>query len=591
MLDVTAVGSNLTPEQQEATMADLAFFLDEFGSTRAVRVKLHEQQRDIQRLGSQVQRLVNGRGGEEDKNGTDDEEIAVERNQNDLNDVDEIMADVDFFLRVYGSTRAARHELYTQSQKLANLQTTIRYFQRQQGLQNERIDYDSKAGDLGENEDGKLGSTSAATLVQKVAENEQQNGGGETNQCPRGASSWTVRRRASHVTCKILGCMKWVKRHGDPNEYCARHRAAFASRDDRPNALMQSEKTKDNNEDDGGKAGVGGADGEKIQGKKPDDISTETQNEKSEKRGCRARQFSANEDLGVSGMIAAYYNQLKSAVTGDSRPSGVSDDSDSRELTKPQPESTKISPMTIKQTETVDYGKAGTHAAGREAPSSPRRSSHNCRHPGCTKNPQAHGLCWAHGGYYICKVDGCTRRAPSRKLCRNHGGGTRCKFSECDKFSVSSGKGYCYRHAREQGIEVNHSSKGSGLYGPRAGKIQHGSEDDANGFLTHDHIKKELRKQTFENGHHTTRDSGQTTSTTSAFRCRPRHVTCKAFKCMKWVMRDGDLSEYCAIHRGAPGLDDGNSRASIPNLATFIHQENNEVSTDANAVEIITSKG
>ncbi|KAG3093100.1 hypothetical protein PC121_g3379 [Phytophthora cactorum] len=359
MLDVTAVGSNLTPEQQEATMADLAFFLDEFGSTRAVRVKLHEQQRDIQRLGSQVQRLVNGRGGEEDKNGTDDEEIAVERNQNDLNDVDEIMADVDFFLRVYGSTRAVRHELYTQSQKLANLQTTIRYFQRQQGLQNERIDYDSKAGDLGENEDGKLGSTSAATLVQKVAENEQQNGGGETNQCPRGASSWTVRRRASHVTCKILGCMKWVKRHGDPNEYCARHRAAFASRDDRPNALMQSEKTKDNNEDDGGKAGVGGADGEKIQGKKPDDISTETQNEKSEKRGCRARQFSANEDLGVSGMIAAYYNQLKSAVTGDSRPSGVSDDSDSRELTKPQPESTKISPMTIKQTETVDYGKAG----------------------------------------------------------------------------------------------------------------------------------------------------------------------------------------------------------------------------------------
>ncbi|KAG6943297.1 hypothetical protein JG688_00017671, partial [Phytophthora aleatoria] len=282
MLDVTAVGSNLTPEQQEATMADLAFFLDEFGSTRAVRVKLHEQQRDIQRLGSQVQRLVNGRGGEEDKNGTNDEEIAVERNQNDLNDVDEIMADVDFFLR-----------------------TTIRYFQRQQGLQDERADYDSKAGDLGENEDGKLGSTSAATLVQKVAENEQQNGG-----------------------------------------------------DDRPNALMQNEKTKDNNEDDGGKAGVGGADGEKIQGKKPDDISTETQNEKSEKCGCRARQFSANEDLSVSGMIAAYYNQLKSAVTGDSRPSGVSDDSDSRELTKPQPESTKISSMTIKQTETVDYGKA-----------------------------------------------------------------------------------------------------------------------------------------------------------------------------------------------------------------------------------------
>ncbi|KAF4128336.1 hypothetical protein GN958_ATG22414 [Phytophthora infestans] len=51
MLDVTAVGSNLTPEQQEETLSDLAYLLDEFGSTRAVRVKLSEQQREIQRLG------------------------------------------------------------------------------------------------------------------------------------------------------------------------------------------------------------------------------------------------------------------------------------------------------------------------------------------------------------------------------------------------------------------------------------------------------------------------------------------------------------------------------------------------------------
>ncbi|KUF99021.1 Phosducin protein 3 [Phytophthora nicotianae] len=132
MLDVKAVGANLTPEQQEATLADLNFFLDEFGSTRAVRVKLQEQQRDIQRLGGQVRRLVNGRG--EDEHDKRDDEITVESNQSDPNGVDEIMADVDFFLRAYGSTRAVRHELYAQRQKLANLQSTIRYFQKRQGL-------------------------------------------------------------------------------------------------------------------------------------------------------------------------------------------------------------------------------------------------------------------------------------------------------------------------------------------------------------------------------------------------------------------------------------------------------------------------
>ncbi|ETI42662.1 hypothetical protein F443_12219 [Phytophthora nicotianae P1569] len=70
MLDVTTVGSELAPAQQDSTLADLLFFLDQFGSTRAVRIKLHEQQKD-------------------------DEHVA--------HAVGETTTDLDFFIKTYGS--------------------------------------------------------------------------------------------------------------------------------------------------------------------------------------------------------------------------------------------------------------------------------------------------------------------------------------------------------------------------------------------------------------------------------------------------------------------------------------------------------
>ncbi|KUF89831.1 hypothetical protein AM587_10013148 [Phytophthora nicotianae] len=576
MLDVKAVGANLTPEQQEATLADLNFFLDEFGSTRAVRVKLQEQQRDIQRLGGQVRRLVNGRG--EDEHDKRDDEITVESNQSDPNGVDEIMADVDFFLRAYGSTRAVRHELYAQRQKLANLQSTIRYFQKRQGLNENNVETGgsrgTKARDLGENDD-KVGSTSAATLVQKVSKNEQQNKDGVANKYPQGVKSSTFRHRASHVTCKVVGCMKWVMRDGDLNEYCVHHRTAFASTDDCP---MQDEKVKKNL---GSKAENGRESGaaEKTEREKRDVVLKEAQNGKAEKEqhvdaDCCVRPFSTHEDISVSGLIAAYYKQLKSALTVDSKPSGVNSigNSDSCDVTKSQPQ-LKDSSMVIKQAENVDDGKADVHTSASEA-SSLRPSSRTCRHQGCTKNSQAHGLCWAHGGYYICKVDGCTLRAISRKLCRNHGGGTRCRFSDCDKMIFSYGKGYCYRHARDQGIEVNRTSKAIARYRPQV------SEGDANGIEA-----DERRPQNFEKAR---QDFDETSSSTSTATCKPHHVTCKAFRCMKWVMRVG---EYCSIHRASRGSKHDNSRTSTPDLATSILQEHKMKSTDASTVGLIKWKG
>ncbi|KAK1942977.1 hypothetical protein P3T76_005614 [Phytophthora citrophthora] len=100
ILDVTSVGTNLTPEQQEATLADLAFFLDNYGSTRAVRAKLKKQKREIQRLIDCLRKLLNGEDpGESERRAADSgglEEHAC--------DVNETMVDLDFFpqsLRLY----------------------------------------------------------------------------------------------------------------------------------------------------------------------------------------------------------------------------------------------------------------------------------------------------------------------------------------------------------------------------------------------------------------------------------------------------------------------------------------------------------
>ncbi|KAG6621348.1 Phosducin protein 3 [Phytophthora cinnamomi] len=135
MLDPTTVGANLTPAQQEETVADLAFFLDEFGSTRAVCAKLQEQERDIQQLQQQVWRLL---GRRSDRNAQQQHETAanyskmgvdvIKNWEKDPELVDDIMESVDFFLRAYGSTRAVRNRLQSQSHLIAGLKCTVNWF-------------------------------------------------------------------------------------------------------------------------------------------------------------------------------------------------------------------------------------------------------------------------------------------------------------------------------------------------------------------------------------------------------------------------------------------------------------------------------
>ncbi|KAG6621347.1 WRKY transcription factor 19 [Phytophthora cinnamomi] len=145
MVDVTTVGSDLTPAQQRETIADLAFFLDEFGSTRAVRAKLQEQERDIERLGKQVQGLLTVRRAKVEKvqrepeNDTNDGEIA-ENIEVETEDADKTMVDLDFFLKTYKSTRAVREKLATQGQRIKNLHRTIQSLEKQRQRQNDRDD-------------------------------------------------------------------------------------------------------------------------------------------------------------------------------------------------------------------------------------------------------------------------------------------------------------------------------------------------------------------------------------------------------------------------------------------------------------------
>lgn len=119
-MDVTAVGVGLTPAQRDETMTDLSFFLDEFGSTRAARIKLQEQQREIGILETQVRYLLMDRNRglpspQEEGKTTDSENQSPGNYEFSEESVDDTMADLDFFLRIFGSTRAVREKLENQN--------------------------------------------------------------------------------------------------------------------------------------------------------------------------------------------------------------------------------------------------------------------------------------------------------------------------------------------------------------------------------------------------------------------------------------------------------------------------------------------
>ncbi|RLN51656.1 hypothetical protein BBJ29_003270 [Phytophthora kernoviae] len=94
----------LTSADLEEIKEDIHFFLDEFGSTGAVRRKLQAQLKEIERLGFTVRRLQ----GRRDKAQEPKDENTEESEEKDaMDEVDRIQADVEFFLKAFGSTRVS----------------------------------------------------------------------------------------------------------------------------------------------------------------------------------------------------------------------------------------------------------------------------------------------------------------------------------------------------------------------------------------------------------------------------------------------------------------------------------------------------
>ncbi|KAG7391378.1 hypothetical protein PHYPSEUDO_004913 [Phytophthora pseudosyringae] len=138
MHDVSVVGVGLTPAQQDATMADLVFFLEEFGSTRAVRVELQAQEREIKRFESQIRRFLGRQGDILSSEETDKDRINSSKDRvNTEESVDETMADLDFFLQRFGSTRAVRSQLESQRKELVGLKRTVKWFLERQTMPRE----------------------------------------------------------------------------------------------------------------------------------------------------------------------------------------------------------------------------------------------------------------------------------------------------------------------------------------------------------------------------------------------------------------------------------------------------------------------
>ncbi|KAF1777720.1 hypothetical protein GQ600_97 [Phytophthora cactorum] len=130
MLDVKRVGADLTPAEQDEAIADLAFFLDEFGSTGAVRAKLEEQESDIKRLHDQIRRLLTHQNDLREEGGHNRSSSNTSTHPGE--GVDETMKDLDFFITTFGTTREVREKLERQIIKIVGLRRTVRWLKEHQ---------------------------------------------------------------------------------------------------------------------------------------------------------------------------------------------------------------------------------------------------------------------------------------------------------------------------------------------------------------------------------------------------------------------------------------------------------------------------
>ncbi|EGZ14620.1 hypothetical protein PHYSODRAFT_332972 [Phytophthora sojae] len=167
----------------------------------------------------------------------------------------------------------------------------------------------------------------------------------------------------------------------------------------------------------------------------------------------------------------------------------------------------------------------------------------------CTNTAQANGFCYAHGGYQVCYALGCNRRAAVRAFHRK-----RAVSSDTNDLHTAEYDGngksaknqkvwvqldYCDKHLDEEELDGDHAAEASSQAQP------------------HETIRATDRRYR-------------------------RHSVCKWLGCMKWVMRDGDPSEYCVLHRAQDGSSVISRGSSV---ASFTHSEDESSVEQVEATE------
>ncbi|GMF64782.1 unnamed protein product [Phytophthora lilii] len=533
MLDVRAVGADLTPAQRDETVKDVAFFLDEFGSTRAVRARLRAQELEVGRLQKRVWTLLGNDNmsnlQQEEENG--DKEMALDKTEKEDEGVDDIMADLDFFLRNYGSTRAVRTELQNQKQQLVGLRRTVQWF----------LDRKKKVAKPCE-----TGSSPSRTQSEKTVTFLEI-----TEESGKQLKSQQANTAASEVSKAGEIVVVATAEHEDDNQNPQQRDVPDKSSHEEaatvpPTVVVASLE--------------------------------QTELFLTEKRDvCPPNSFArmplVSNDFVNSGVVTAYMTALKNINEVCVQTS----DTKSPENDKPQEITPEDSSMIIDQTEERSVRKPA-------ASSISKNKSYTCSKPDCDKSAQVYGLCYRHGGYYTCKIEGCGRKAATRHLCRQHGGGTRCRFDSCEKFTVSGGKGYCTVHAVTQGIEIK-----------RACKIEGCEQLQVKQGYCHRHrFEKKVGEDRVERiliqavpSKADINQPSQYANQTKPEGRRPHHTTCKFPGCMKWVMREGDKNEYCPMHRDHYTSRVNSPRDSITETSTsFIHPHNEASSVQLSVVRL-----
>ncbi|KAG3109603.1 hypothetical protein PI124_g11358 [Phytophthora idaei] len=380
MLDVKRVGADLTPAEQDEAIADLAFFLDEFGSTGAVRAKLEEQESDIKRLHDQIRRLLTHQNYLREEGGHN--RSSSNTSTHPAEGVDETMKDLDFFITTIGTTREVREKLERQIIKIVGLRRTVRW--------------------LKEHQQARINSKESSGV---------------------------------ELECK--------KHRYDPTEERSRE-------SEKPSEIFKRDDTEEGDDVVEKVAACPKTDQTEV-------VKTVHTNEKHfDKEHVQASSAlvgdaEIREHVDFELLLEAnkvYSGLSPSASSGDGQHSHL-------ELAGKNAGNGIAMPQ-VK--DPIDFGSLGAKPPARSHATTGKRKACCCV-PECSKYATAYGLCYAHGGYYSCKTEGCTKRAISRNLCRLHGGGTKCKSGGCEKLGLPTGKGFCYKHAREHGIQIKPKCK------------------------------------------------------------------------------------------------------------------------------------